>query len=99
MIVMDEVEGKRGRQRRCPRYSAAYDPEEAERAKKAPPPPTYLELLRDHFHRTTARKQIKLIFFLCTFRDSKPVLLLATSSELKHQISFEIKATKQETRD
>ena len=50
MIVMDEVEGKRGRQRRCPRYSAAYDPEEAERAKKAPPPPTYLELLRDHFH-------------------------------------------------
>ena len=47
-----KVEGKRERQRRCPRYGSPYDPEEAERAKKAPPRPTYLELLRDHFHET-----------------------------------------------
>ena len=46
------MEGKRGRQRRCPRYGIPYDPEEAERAKKAPPRPTYLELLRDPFHKT-----------------------------------------------
>ena len=67
------MEGKRERQRRCPRYGSPYDPEEAERAKKAAPRPTYLELLRDHFHEDeTGAATIHVLQF---FVDSKPVLL------------------------
>ena len=40
------MEGRKGQDRRCVRYGKAYDPEEAEAAKKRPRRPTYLELLR-----------------------------------------------------
>jgi hypothetical protein len=61
IITLAQVEGRKGHARRTPRFASAYDPAAAEAAKKEPPRPTYLELLRcgGRTSRLAARKKKK----------------------------------------